>query len=74
MKTIKQNQEPSDAQERRAIKPVICYPIDNLPSHDSSLYANARSKMELIESIIIPPRGAKTFEVPAGHFFSNCQC
>jgi uncharacterized protein YcgI (DUF1989 family) len=69
MKTIKQNQEPSDAQERRAIKPVICYPIDNLPSHDSSLYANARSKMELIESIIIPPRDAKTFEVPAGHFF-----
>ena len=69
MKTIKQNQEPSDAQERRAIKPVICYPIDNLPSHDSSLYANARSKMKLVESIIIPPRDAKAFEVPAGHFF-----
>ena len=69
MKTIKQNQEPSDAKERRAIKPVISYPIDNLPKYDSSLYADARDEMKLVETIIIPPREAKTFEVPAGHFF-----
>ena len=50
-------------------KPVISYPIDNLPKYDSVLYQDARDKMELIESIIIPPRDAKTFEVPAGHFF-----
>ena len=69
MKIINQNLEPSDAEERRASKPVISYPIDNLPKYDSVLYQDARDKMELIESIIIPPRDAKTFEVPAGHFF-----
>ena len=69
MKTINQNQEPVDAKERRAIKPVISYPIDNLPKYDSSLYADARDEMKLVESIVIPPREAKTFEVPAGHFF-----
>jgi uncharacterized protein YcgI (DUF1989 family) len=69
MKTINQNQEPVDAKERRAIKPVISYPIDNLPKYDSSLYADARDEMKLVETIIIPPREAKTFEVPAGHFF-----
>jgi len=69
MKTINQNQEPVDARERRAIKPVISYPIDNLPKYDSSLYADARDEMKLVETIIIPPRKAKTFEVPAGHFF-----
>jgi uncharacterized protein YcgI (DUF1989 family) len=69
MKTINQNQEPVDAKERRAIKPVISYPIDNLPKYDSSLYADARDEMKLVETIIIPPREAKTFEVLAGHFF-----
>jgi len=69
MKTINQNQEPVDAKERRAIKPVISYPIDNLPKYDSSLYADARDEMKFVETIIIPPREAKTFEVPAGHFF-----
>ncbi len=69
MKTINQNQEPIDAKERRAIKPVISYPIDNLPKYDASLYAKARDEMKLVESIVIPPRDAKTFEVPAGHFF-----
>ena len=69
MKTINQNQEPVDAKERRAIKPVISYPIDNLPKYDSSLYADARDEMKLVETIIIPPREAKTFEVQAGHFF-----
>jgi uncharacterized protein YcgI (DUF1989 family) len=69
MKTINQNQEPVDAKERRAIKPVISYPIDNLPKYDSSLYADVRDEMKLVETIIIPPREAKTFEVPAGHFF-----
>ena len=69
MKTINQNQEPVDAKERRAIKPVISYPIDNLPKYDASLYAKARDEMKLVESIVIPPRDAKTFEVPAGHFF-----
>jgi len=69
MKTICQNPEPFDAKERRTIKPVVSYPIDNLPTYDSTLYRDARDKMKLVDSVIIPPREAKAFVVPAGHFF-----
>ena len=69
MKTINLSPEPNDAQIRRSIKPVISYPIDNFPAFDAGLYRAARDNMNLIESIIIPPRDAKTFEVPAGCFF-----
>jgi uncharacterized protein YcgI (DUF1989 family) len=48
---------------------VISYPIDNLPAFDQDFYRNASSNIDLIESIIIPPRDARTFEVPAGYFF-----
>ena len=69
MKTINLSPEPNDAEIRRAMKPVISYPIDNLPAFDQDFYINASSNMDLVESIIIPPRDAKTFEVPAGYFF-----
>lgn len=69
MKTINLSSEPNDAEIRRAMKPVISYPIDNLPAFDQDFYINASSNMDLVESIIIPPRDAKTFEVPAGYFF-----
>ena len=69
MKIINQSPEPDDAKSRRGIKPVISYPIDNLPAYDANIYQSARENMHLIESIIIPPRDAKTFEVPAGYFF-----
>ena len=69
MKTMNQNPEPIDAKERRNIKPLVSYPIDNLPTYDPTLYRDARDKMKLVDSVIIPPREAKTFVVPAGHFF-----
>ncbi len=69
MKTINQNSAPKDAKVRREIKPVISYPIDNLPVFNEDFYKAARDNMALVDSIIIPPRDAKTFEVPAGYFF-----
>ena len=69
MKIINQSPEPDNAKSRRGIKPVISYPIDNLPAYDANIYQSARENMHLVESIIIPPRDARTFEVPAGYFF-----
>ena len=69
MKIINQSPEPNNAKSRRGIKPVISYPIDNLPAYDANIYQSARENMHLVESIIIPPRDARTFEVPAGYFF-----
>ncbi|HHK74073.1 MAG TPA: DUF1989 domain-containing protein, partial [Rhizobiales bacterium] len=53
----------------RAVKPVVCYETDKLPAPDFEIYEQARRGMVRTGRIIIPPRDAKTFEVPAGHFF-----
>jgi len=69
MKRSPQSQSPIDADARRAIKPVICYPVDTLPLPDMAGYAAARKAMELTDEVIVPPRDAETFRVPAGNFF-----
>ena len=42
MKRTPQSKAPVDADARRAIKPVICYPIDTLPLPNMTIYAAAR--------------------------------
>ena len=69
MKHTAQNQAPPDADARRTIKPVICYPTDSLAVPDLAIYAAARRTMELVDELIVPPREAETFHVPAGYFF-----
>lgn len=59
---------PADAEARRAIKPVICYPTETLPRPNLSLYQAARQGAEKIAEVIVPPRDAASIEVPAGHF------
>ncbi len=63
------NAEPSDAAERRAAPPIICYTVDTLPTVDMAFYKNARTDMSKTEELTVPPRDAKTFAVPAGHIF-----
>jgi len=60
---------PSDADTRRAIVPVICYPTETLPQPELGLYQAARGTATKTGEIFIPPRDARCFEVPAGHFF-----
>lgn len=69
MKSTPQNKAPADAHARRAMKPVICYPIETLPLANMALYTGARKTMELTSQTIVPPRDARTFHVPAGYFF-----
>ncbi|MCP5086789.1 MAG: DUF1989 domain-containing protein, partial [Rhodobacteraceae bacterium] len=69
MKYQAQNTAPIDAKSRRSAEPVVCYPIDTLPAPDMALYSSARQNMTLIDTVIMPPRAAKCFHVPAGHFF-----
>ena len=59
---------PPDAEARRSAPPVVCYPVDDLPAPDLSSYRAARSGWEKIEAVVVPPRDARTFSVPAGHF------
>ena len=60
---------PSDAQARRDIAPVICYPNDTLPAPDMALYGRARASLTKTAEVLAPPREAAVFGVPAGHFF-----
>ncbi|TDE39620.1 urea carboxylase-associated family protein [Antarcticimicrobium sediminis] len=59
---------PADAEARRAIAPVICYPDVGLPQPDLALYAQARVGARKLSEVIAPPREAATFEVAAGQF------
>jgi uncharacterized protein YcgI (DUF1989 family) len=60
---------PHDAEARRGVRPVICYPVETLPRPDIVAYRAARQGWRLIETITVPPREAGCFSVPAGHFF-----
>ena len=60
---------PEDADARRAVKPVICYPVDTLPKPDMALYQSARAGLQKTSELRVPPREAATFHVPAGNFF-----
>lgn len=67
--THPENEAPENGEALKAIKPVICYPVDSFPPHDSTVYADARASLKLIDSVIVAPREAETFKVQAGQFF-----
>lgn len=64
-----QSKEPTDSNERRAVAPVICYPVDMLPLANPDLFGLAREGLELVDEVIVQPREAATFKVRAGHYF-----
>lgn len=59
---------PSDAAARKAVKPVVCYPVESLPRPDLAAYRALRDDLDHVETIVVPPREAATWSVPAGHF------
>jgi uncharacterized protein YcgI (DUF1989 family) len=61
--------EPADAAARRARPAVVCYPVETLPRPDMVMLAQARETLTKVSETIVPPRDARTFDVPAGHFF-----
>lgn len=60
---------PTDAAERRAVKPVVCYPVETLPEPDIAMLRRARETLTKVDEVIVPPREGATFSVPKGHFF-----
>jgi len=58
-------QAPPDAQARRSVPPVICYPTRALPEPDMALYAAARVSARRVEELIVPPRQGRCFRVSA---------
>ncbi|MGL4634350.1 MAG: urea carboxylase-associated family protein [Beijerinckiaceae bacterium] len=60
---------PPDADQRRAAKAVVCYPVDALQAPDLAALRAARPGWSLADTVTVAPRDAATFEVPAGSFF-----
>jgi uncharacterized protein YcgI (DUF1989 family) len=67
--TQPEHPSPPDAAARRAVAPVVCYPPETLPQPDLGAYRAARAGWEQIAEVVVPPRDARCFEAPAGHFF-----
>ncbi|WGW03904.1 urea carboxylase-associated family protein [Tropicibacter oceani] len=63
------SQPPTDADARRSIPPVICYPNDTLPVPDMALYASALATARVTDTATAAPRDACHFHVPGGCFF-----
>lgn len=62
-------QVPADAEDRRAMPPVICYPEDTLPKPDIAGLVRALAGYEKTDEVLVPPRDARCFRVPAGGAF-----
>ncbi|WP_424944079.1 urea carboxylase-associated family protein [Aliiroseovarius crassostreae] len=60
---------PQDAETRKAIAPVICYPPDTLTPAPLDLYRTARATAQKVDEVLVPARDARCFSVPAGSFF-----
>jgi uncharacterized protein len=60
---------PPDAAARRKVPAVLAYSVDQVPAFDTAFYGSARSELTKVSELIVPPREAGTFAVPAGHFF-----
>lgn len=69
MKPDPQTKAPADAAARKAVVPVVCYPIDTLPPFDWEIYDKAKQDLKLVDVVDIAPREAAVFTVPAGHIF-----
>ena len=60
---------PKDAAARRAVVPVICYPVDTLPAPDMTLYQAARNGARKVSEVLVDPREAACFQITAGQYF-----
>ena len=63
------NRPPPDAEARRSVRPVICYPTDTLPQPAPEVLAKSRERLTKTHEVIVPPRDARTFRVRAGQVF-----
>jgi len=64
-----QHSLPTDADIRKAIKPVICYPPETLPKPDLDAYRALRAGAEKAGQLLVDPRDAGCIAVPKGAFF-----
>ena len=60
---------PSDAQERKSEKPVVCYPVNSLPDNNLKALKAIKKKSRKVSELVVNPRQAGCIEIPKGCFF-----
>ncbi len=50
-----ENVEPRDASVRRQVSPIVCYPVDTLPSANPVLFTEVREGLTVVDEIITQP-------------------
>jgi uncharacterized protein len=60
---------PPDAAARRQAPAVLAYSVEQLPPFNAAFYDRARAELTKVSEVTVPPRDARAFSVPAGHFF-----
>ncbi len=69
MGQLPEHRAPDDAETRREARPRICYEVSSLPAYNHQWYSQLRTSMTLVDEVLVAPRDARTFHVPAGHLF-----
>lgn len=64
-----QHAVPSDAQDRKSVKPVICYPTETLPKPDLIHLEDGRANAVKVDQLLVAPRDAGCINVPKGYLF-----
>ncbi len=60
---------PKDAEQRRAVRPVICYDPATLPDPGLAALRAARAGARKVGEVRVPPREGRCFGVAQGQFF-----
>jgi len=68
-RSLRMANDPKDADARRAVAPVICYPTETLPQPDLDRYLHGFAGARVTGMAEAAPREACSFRVPAGSFF-----
>ena len=70
-KTFTQNTPtaPPDADKRRSVPPVVCYDVASVPTRSTNDILAFRQSLTVTDTVIVEPRDAACFIVPAGHGF-----
>ncbi len=69
MSKYAQHAAPADAEQRRQAPKTVCYQVEQLPEYNHDFYQRARANLTKVDEVIVDPRDAASFKVPAGHFF-----
>ncbi len=69
MSKYAQHNAPADAEQRRQAEKIVCYQVEQLPEYNHDFYQRARANLTKVDEVIVNPRDAASFKVPAGHFF-----